>query len=193
MMFPCLCSGVRAVGRPGLWSPPQPSPAAMAWDSRSRQRSISAGAGQTPPGVHGPRRNVKVIGRGAAEVFQGSNSGYTHNLWLSCDHRHAALPADALRFRCRISARMKTEKERPKRRLDIRKLPIMPQVSTPFGIFEIDPTDTSVSRALQRFGEYGRRELEALDMFSGRISAPWWCRSPAKLKPSSPGGKSLKF
>ncbi|MEC8676575.1 MAG: hypothetical protein VXY54_12155 [Pseudomonadota bacterium] len=41
----------------------------------------------------------------------------------------------------------------------------MPQVSTPFGIFEIDPTDTSVSRAPQGFGEYGRRELEALDMF----------------------------
>ncbi|MGB1005825.1 MAG: FkbM family methyltransferase [Thalassobaculaceae bacterium] len=38
-------------------------------------------------------------------------------------------------------------------------------VNTPFGIFEIDPTDTSVSRTLQRFGEYGRRELEALDMF----------------------------
>ena len=60
---------------------------------------------------------------------------------------------------------MKTEKERPKRRLDIRKLHIMPQISIPFGIFEIDPTDTSVSRAPQRFGEYGRRELEALDMF----------------------------
>ena len=41
----------------------------------------------------------------------------------------------------------------------------MPQVSTPFGIFEIDPTDTSVSSALQRFGEYGRPELEASDMF----------------------------
>ena len=109
--------------------------------------------------LHGPRRNVKVVGRGAAEVFQGSNSGYTQYLWLSYDHRHAALPADALRFRCRISARMKTEKERPKRRLDIRKFHIMPQVSTPFGIFEIDPTDTSVSRVLQRLGEYGRREF----------------------------------
>ena len=41
----------------------------------------------------------------------------------------------------------------------------MPQVATPFGIFEIDPTDTSVSKTLQRFGEYGRRELEALNMF----------------------------
>ncbi|MBO6561037.1 MAG: FkbM family methyltransferase [Nisaea sp.] len=38
-------------------------------------------------------------------------------------------------------------------------------VETPFGRFATDPRDRSVSQALRRHGEYGRSELEALEIF----------------------------
>ena len=73
MMFPCLCSGVRTVGRVG----PGPLVSALitAGYHGVRQqvtppfnlvRRVAA-----PLGVHGPWRNVKIIGRVTPQTAYG--------------------------------------------------------------------------------------------------------------------------